>query len=108
MPCRRGEAEATGVLSGEGFRTAGCGREGEDDTGIAKAQQGERRHRYALGADGTTPRGVDLVECDEFLAPTGRGYGRWHRRQLEMPQDTYDYRLLSDDGNDPQLPLMAK
>ena len=60
------------------------------------------------GADGTTPRGVDLVECEAFLAPTGRGYGRWHRRQLEMPQDTCDHRLLGDDGNEAQGAPAAK
>ena len=50
-------------------------------------------------ADGTTPRGVDLVECEEFLATTGQGNRRRNRRQLEVPQDTRDHRLLGDDGN---------
>ena len=60
MPLRRGEAAATGVSSGEGLGTAGCGREGEDDTGMAQAHKGELRRRDAHGADETTPRGVGL------------------------------------------------
>jgi hypothetical protein len=59
-------------------------------------------------ADGTTPRGVDLGECEAFLASTGRSNGRWDRRQLEMPQDTCDHRLLGDDGNDPERTTTAK
>src|SRR5262249_54643872 len=56
----------------------------------------------------TPPRGVGLVERVYLWAPTGRGHGWWHRRQLEMPQDAGDHRLLGDDRNDPQRPLMAK
>ena len=71
MPCRRGEAEATGVPSGEGLRTAGCGREGEDDKGMAQAHKGELRRCDAHVADETTPRVVGLVERDYLLAHTG-------------------------------------
>jgi len=40
--------------------------------------------------------------------PTGRGYGRWDGRQLEMPQDARDHRLLGDDGHDPERAAAAK
>src|SRR6266699_4955183 len=100
MPFRMGEAEATGVSSGEGLGTAGCGREGEDDKGITKAQKGELRRRYAHVADETTPRVVGLVEGRYLLAPTGRGNRRWDGGELEMPQDARDHRLLGDDGHD--------
>jgi hypothetical protein len=81
-----GEAEATGVPSGEGLGTAGFGRKGgEDYKGIAKVQKGEIRRRAAHVADETTPRVVYLVEHGECLAITGRGNGRWDRRELEMP-----------------------
>src|SRR5262249_33216008 len=63
---------------------------------------------YAHVADETTPRVVGLVEGGYLLVPTGRGYGWWHRRQLEMPQDTRDHRLLGDDGNDPECAPSAK
>ncbi len=36
------------------------------------------------GADGTTPRVMDLVERDYLLATTGRGHGRWDGGELEM------------------------
>src|SRR5207302_979468 len=58
--------------------------------------------------DGTTPRGVDLVEHGACLATTGRGNGRGNGGQLEMPQDTRDHRLLGDDGNDAQGAPSAK
>src|SRR5262249_39748073 len=63
---------------------------------------------YAHVADETTPRVVGLVEGGYLLVPTGRGYGWWHRRQLEMPQDTRDHRLLGDDGNDPECTPAAQ
>src|SRR6266567_3461698 len=59
-------------------------------------------------ADGTTPRVVDLGECEEFLASTGRSNRRWDRRQLQMPQDTCDHRRLGEDGNDPERATTAK
>ena len=55
-----------------------------------------------------TPRGVDLVEHEEFLATTGWGNGRWDGRELEMPQDARDHRLLGDHGNDPERATVAK
>ena len=66
-------------------------------------------HRFSTDiADGTTPRGVDLVEYEEFLATPGRGKRRRNRCQLEMPQDTRDHRLLGDDGNEVQGAPAAK
>src|SRR5262245_28852004 len=75
---------------------------------MAKAQQGERRRCYAHVADATTPRVVDLIEYEAFLATTGRGHRRGDRRQLEMSEDTRNDRLLSDDGNDTQRDPAAK
>src|SRR5262249_42861081 len=91
MPFRMGEAAATGVPSGAGLGTAGCGREGEDDNGMAQVHQGEGRRCDARGADESTPRVVGLVECAHLLATTGRGNGWGNGRQLEMPQDTRDH-----------------
>ena len=69
---------------------------------MAQAQQDERRRCDAPVADETTPRVVGLVERAYLLAHTGRGHRRWDGRQLEMPQDARDHRLLGDDGNDVQ------
>jgi len=99
--CRSG----WGRLKPQGFpRARASGRpvvagRGEDFNGIAQAHKGERRRRDAHVADETTPRVVGLVESEYFLAHTGRGNRRWDGRQLEMPQDTRDHRLLGDDGN---------
>jgi len=61
------------------------------------------RHRLSMHvADGTTPRGVGLVESTYLLATTGRGKGRGNGRELGMTEDTRDHRLLGDDGNDPE------
>src|SRR5215831_17745804 len=49
-----------------------------------------------------------LVECEYLLATTGRGNGRGHGRQLEMPQDACDHRLLGDDRNDAECAPSAK
>src|SRR5215468_12142783 len=75
---------------------------------MAQTQQGERRRRAAPVADETTPRGVGLVERAYLLAHTGRGNRRWDGRQLEMPQDTRDHRLLGDDGNNTECAPSAK
>ena len=75
---------------------------------MAKAQQGERRRRDAHGADETTPRVVGFVERAYLLVHTGGGNGRGNGRQLEMPQDARDHRLLGDDGNDVQGAPAAK
>ena len=79
-----------------------------DDNGMAQAHKGELRRCDAPVADATTPRVVGLVERASLVAHTGRGHRRWDRRELEMPQDARDHRLLGDDGNNPQRPLMAK
>src|SRR6516164_10488752 len=50
--CPRARASGRPVLAARG----------EDDKGMAQAQKGERRRRYAHGADETTPRIVGLVE----------------------------------------------
>src|SRR5215831_15462031 len=49
-----------------------------------------------------------LVECEYLLATTGRGNGRGHGGQLEMPQDACDHRLLGDDRNDAECAPSAK
>jgi hypothetical protein len=85
MPFRLGEAEATGVPSGAGLGTPIVAGRGEDDQGITKAQKGERRRCDAPVADETTPRVVDFIEYEAFLATTGWGNGRWDGRELEMP-----------------------
>jgi hypothetical protein len=41
------------------------------------------------------------------LASTGRGHGRGDGRELEMPEDARDHRLLGDDGDDPERAPVA-
>ena len=80
-----GEAEATGVPSGAGLGTPIVAGRGEDDQGMAQVHKGELRRCDAHVADATTPRVVDLIEYEAFLATTGWGNGRWDGRELEMP-----------------------
>ena len=75
---------------------------------MAQAHKGELRRCYAHVAVATTPRVVDFIEYEAFLATTGWGHGRWDGRELEMPEDTRHDRLLSDDGNDTQRAPAAK
>src|SRR5262249_9174390 len=52
--------------------------------------------------------GVGLVEHEYLWATTGGCNGRWDGRELEMPQDARDHRLLGDDSNDPECTTSAK
>src|SRR5215813_2719545 len=96
--CPRARASGRSVVAGRG----------EDDKGMAQAHKGELRRCYAHVAVATTPRVVDLIEYEAFLATTGWGHGRWDGHELEMPEDTRHDRLLSDDGNDTQRAPAAK
>ena len=73
----------------EGWRTALVHTEGE-------------RHLCGTHVASEPPRhGVSLGEHVCLLASTGRGNGRWDRRELEMPQDPRDHGLLGDDSHEP-------
>jgi hypothetical protein len=80
----------------------GClGGGGNDVTQDCHTQRVEGPRRGMHVPDGTTPRVVGLGDRVDLLARTGLGNRRGHGRELEMPQNTCDHRLLRDDGNDP-------
>jgi len=76
-----------------------AGREDGTRAGTG-AQVGKRPSRRARRRQDHA--GVGLVEHEYRWATAGGCNGRWDGRQLEMPQDARDHRLLGDDGNNPK------
>ncbi len=84
MPLRMRYAEDSGVSWCEAFGSARFGK-----AGGGRFQTGLRRHEGAKYTAATRTSsmghaGMGLVKREYLLATTGRGYGRWDGRQLEM------------------------
>src|SRR5262249_28306556 len=86
----RGRAPWNGWQAGRAEGTRACpGAQG----GARPSRCARRRQDHA---------GVSLVERDYLWTTVGWCHRRWDGRELEMPQDTRDHRLLGDDGHEVQ------
>ena len=63
------------------------------------------------GQRGVLPIALMRVLChpgENFLARTGRSNGRWDRRELHVPQDPRDHRLVGDGGKEPERAMLTE
>lgn len=98
---------------GEGFQNGfqtlrGVAR--SRDTPLLHARR-PRDHARRRGHRGVLPIALMRVLChpvESFLARTGWSNGRWDGRELQVPQDPRDHRLLGDGGNDPERATLTE